>query len=147
MGELMDSASVFAVPARGQDHATVGQVLTPGPLLPARRPGVLRDGAFSIGIDPGEFDFSVPPGARLRLPVARQAAPWRPEILCDGPPRSPDLELAAISFPAGTPGRRPRRVGRAGSATPRSWPGCRSRARQRRRRGRHPDRRDPVGGR
>lgn len=95
MGELMDGASVFAVPSRGQVTAYIGQVLTPEPLLPRQASGVLRDGAFSIGVDPGEFDFSV-------RPMPGSAYPWlvRPRLAVSAMDAAvTDLELA-MSYPA-----------------------------------------------
>ncbi|WP_437876432.1 carboxypeptidase-like regulatory domain-containing protein [Sorangium sp. So ce513] len=81
-GELMDGAGVFAVPSPGEVKTYLGQVLRPEPLLPRQASGVLRNGAFSIGADPGEFDFSVRPTpgstypwlVRPRLAVAARDA-------------------------------------------------------------------------
>ncbi|WP_434044491.1 MULTISPECIES: carboxypeptidase-like regulatory domain-containing protein [Sorangium] len=74
-GELMDGAGVFAVPSLGEVKTYLGQVLRPEPLLPRQASGVLRDGAFSLGADPGEFDFSV-------RPAPGSAYPWlvRPRL-------------------------------------------------------------------
>ncbi|WP_437634502.1 carboxypeptidase-like regulatory domain-containing protein [Sorangium sp. So ce854] len=74
-GELMDGAGVFAVPSPGEVKTYLGQVLRPEPLLPRQASGVLRNGAFSIGADPGEFDFSV-------RPTPGSAYPWlvRPRL-------------------------------------------------------------------
>ncbi|WP_437733862.1 carboxypeptidase-like regulatory domain-containing protein [Sorangium sp. So ce1335] len=60
-GELMDGAGVFAVPSPGEVKTYLGKVLSTEPLLPRQASGVLRNGAFSLGADPGEFDFSVRP--------------------------------------------------------------------------------------
>ncbi|WP_437547572.1 carboxypeptidase regulatory-like domain-containing protein [Sorangium sp. So ce367] len=117
MGELMDGASVFAVPARGQITPYIGQVLTPGPLLPRQASGVLRDGAFSIGIDPGEFDFSV-------RPAPGSTYPWlvRPRLTVSAMDAAvTDLELA-ISFPAVLQGvARDASGARLGDATVVAW--------------------------
>ncbi|MGK3988574.1 carboxypeptidase regulatory-like domain-containing protein [Sorangium sp. So ce136] len=61
LGELMDGATVLAVPSVGEVTPYLGQVLTPEPLPPRQASGVLRKGSFSLGVDPGEFDFSVRP--------------------------------------------------------------------------------------
>ncbi|XXZ31526.1 carboxypeptidase-like regulatory domain-containing protein [Sorangium sp. So ce321] len=61
LGELMDGATVLAVPSVGEDTPYLGQVLKPEPLPPRQASGVLRRGSFSLGADPGEFDFSVRP--------------------------------------------------------------------------------------
>ncbi|WP_437589552.1 carboxypeptidase-like regulatory domain-containing protein [Sorangium sp. So ce1000] len=94
-GELMDGAGVFAVPARGQATAYLSQVLTPEPLLPRQASGVLRNGAFSIGVDAGEFDFSV-------RPTPGSTYPWliRPRLSVSAMDAAvTDLELA-MSYPA-----------------------------------------------
>ncbi|WP_437570209.1 carboxypeptidase-like regulatory domain-containing protein [Sorangium sp. So ce542] len=94
-GELMDGASVVAVPSLGDVTNYINQVLNPEPPLPRQASGVLRNGAFSIGADPGEFDFSV-------RPTPGSAYPWlvRPRLVV--PPTDAaviDLELA-MSYPA-----------------------------------------------
>ncbi|XYH97626.1 carboxypeptidase-like regulatory domain-containing protein [Sorangium sp. So ce1128] len=61
LGELMDGASVLAVPSVGEVTTYLGQVLAPEPLLPRQASGFLHKGSFSLGADPGEFDFSVRP--------------------------------------------------------------------------------------
>jgi hypothetical protein len=91
----MDGASVVAVPSLGDVTNYLNQVLNPEPLLPRQASGVLRNGAFSIGVDPGEFDFSV-------RPTPGSAYPWlvRPRLVV--PPTDAaviDLELA-MSYPA-----------------------------------------------
>ncbi|WP_437278425.1 carboxypeptidase-like regulatory domain-containing protein [Sorangium sp. So ce375] len=94
-GELMDGASVFAVPSRSQVTAYLGQVLRPEPLLPRQASGVLRNGAFSMGVDPGEFDFSV-------RPTPGSAYPWlvRPRLTVSAMDAAvADLDLA-MSYPA-----------------------------------------------
>lgn len=94
-GELMDGASVFAVPSLGEVTTYLNQVLTPEPLLPRQASGVLRNGAFSLGADPGEFDFSV-------RPTPGSAYPWlvRPRLVVPATDAAvTDLELA-MSYPA-----------------------------------------------
>lgn len=94
-GELMDGASVFAAPSLGEVTTYVNQVQTPEPLLPRQASGVLRNGAFSIGADPGEFDFSV-------RPTPGSAYPWlvRPRLVVPATDAAvTDLELA-MSYPA-----------------------------------------------
>ncbi|WP_437646762.1 carboxypeptidase-like regulatory domain-containing protein [Sorangium sp. So ce362] len=94
-GELMDGASVFAVPSLGEGTTYLHQVLTPEPLLPRQASGVLRDGAFSIRADPGEFDFSV-------RPTPGSAYPWlvRPRLVVPATDAAvTDLELA-MPYPA-----------------------------------------------
>lgn len=94
-GELMDGASVFAVPSLGEVTNYLKQVLSPEPLLPRQASGVLRNGAFSIGADPGEFDFSV-------RPTPGSAYPWlvRPRLVVPATDAAvTDLELA-MSYPA-----------------------------------------------
>jgi hypothetical protein len=91
----MDGASVFAVPSRSQVTAYLGQVLSPEPLLPRQASGVLRNGAFSMGVDPGEFDFSV-------RPTPGSAYPWlvRPRLTVSAMDAAvTDLDLA-MSYPA-----------------------------------------------
>ncbi len=94
-GEWMDGASVFAVPSLGEVTTYLHQVLTPEPLLPRQASGVLRNGAFSIDADPGEFDFSV-------RPTPGSAYPWlvRPRLVVPATDAAvTDFELA-MSYPA-----------------------------------------------
>ncbi|XXX76600.1 carboxypeptidase regulatory-like domain-containing protein [Sorangium sp. So ce134] len=94
-GEVMDGASVLAVPSLGEVTTYLNQVLTPEPLLPRQASGVVRNGAFSIGADPGEFDFSV-------RPTPGSAYPWlvRPRLVVPATDAAvADLELA-MSYPA-----------------------------------------------
>lgn len=83
-GEPMSGAGVLASPSTDEVPDYLGRVLGPDPLLPRQASGVLRNGRFSIGTDPGEFDFSVrpTPGSaypwlvrpRLTVPAAASAA-------------------------------------------------------------------------